>query len=331
MVKKKAALIPKNGRVKLLDRQCAKVSISNQCRWLGLNRSSVYYEPKVLNDMKLSAMRSLDELYLEDPTRGTRRMSDELTHRGFPMGRFATRTLMEIMRLKTIYCRPRTTCIEPADYKYPYLLRNMEITYSNQVWAADITYIPMAKGYMYLFAIMDLKSRLILNWSLSNTMEANWVVGVLKGTVKKYGKPDIINTDQGSQFTSEEWVGYIKSLKKTKISMDGKGRAIDNVFIERFWRTLKYEKIFLQHIGNGQEANRLIHKFMVYYNQRRPHSSLGKQTPLNAYQQANRFNGWKVISSIFHSAPWEGAEKSQNNFPQHQIFNLTLNKYCLRN
>jgi len=288
MVKKKAALIPQKERSKLLDWQDSRVSISNQCRWLGLNRSSMYYQPRKSPEMQLSAMRVLDELYLEDPTRGTRRMSDELSKKGLPIGRFATRTLMTRMRLKTIYCRPRTTCIAAGDYKYPYLLRNITLSHANQVWVADITYIPLAKGYMYLFAIMDLKSRLILNWSLSNTMEASWVVGVLKGAIKKYGKPDIINTDQGSQFTSEEWVDYIKSLKKTKISMDGKGRAIDNVFIERYWRTLKYEKIYLQPIEDGREANRLIHEFVEYYNQKRPHTSLGKQTPIAAYKQANR-------------------------------------------
>jgi putative transposase len=319
MAKKKTALIPQKERMALLDRQDAKIPLSDQCKWLGLNRSSVYYRPKKLPEIQLTAMRNLDQLYLEDPTRGTRRMGDELTKKGIPIGRFATRTLMRRMRLKTIYCRPRTTCIAPADYKYPYLLRNMKICYSNQVWAADITYIPLARGYMYLFAIMDLKSRFILNWSLSNTMEASWVVRVLKGAIEKYGRPEIINTDQGSQFTSEEWVGYIKGLRKTKISMDGKGRAIDNVFIERFWRTLKYEKIHLQPIENGQKANGLIHEFVEYYNHKRAHSSIEKQTPLEAYQQANRFSRMKVIAGIFHGALWEGAEKSQNNFPSNEI------------
>ena len=161
---------------------------------------------------------------------------------------------MQIMRLKTVYCRPRTTVIDPAKYKYPYLLRNLEITRANQVWSLDISYIPMRKGFMYLLAIMDVYSRYILGWSLSNTMEAEWVVDLLRTTVLQHGKPEIINSDQGSQFTSDEYVNYVKSLETVKISMDGKGRAIVNVYIERFWRTIKYDKLYLLELKTGHDV-----------------------------------------------------------------------------
>jgi putative transposase len=169
---------------------------------LGLARSTLYYTPAVKDEKDLLLMKELDRLYLEDPTRGTRRMAKELCKLGHQVGRQHVRTLMRIMRLKTVYCRPRTTLIDPARYKYPYLLRNLDINRPNQVWALDITYVPMKKGYMYLLAIMDIYSRLIVGWSLSNTMEAGWVVNILKTAITKYGKPEIINSDQGSQFTS---------------------------------------------------------------------------------------------------------------------------------
>jgi putative transposase len=158
-------------------------------------------------------------------------MTRELKKKGYKAGRYHVRTLMQIMRLKTVYCKPRTTIIDPAKYKYPYLLRNLDINRSNQVWAMDITYVPMPKGFMYLLAIMDVYSRCIVGWSLSNTMEAEWVVDTLQRTVSTNGKPEIINTDQGSQFTSDEYIDFVKSLETIKISMDGKGRATDNVFM----------------------------------------------------------------------------------------------------
>lgn len=231
-------------------------------------------------------MKELDRLYLEDPTRGTRRMTKELKKKGYKVGRCHVRTLMQTMRLKTVYCRPRTTIIDPAKYKFPYLLRNLEIVNPNQVWALDISYIPMRRGFMYLVAIMDLYSRYIVGWSLSNTMEAQWVVETLKAAIDRHGKPGIINSDQGSQFTSDEYVEYVKSLETVKISMDGKGRAIDNVFIERFFRTIKYEKIYLEHPETGQELHQVCSQFIDYYNERRDHSSIGDVPPINAYRRA---------------------------------------------
>lgn len=199
---------------------------------------------------------------------------------GIRVGRDHTRTLMQRVRIKTVYCRPRTTCMDPASYKYPYLSRNLKIERSNQVWAIDITYIPMERGYLYLVALMDVKSRRILGWSLSNTLDTDWLVSTLRSTVRKYGAPEIINSDQGSQFTSDAYVAYVKSFGSTTISMDGKGRAIDNVFIERFWRTLKYKKIYLVCPWDGHESERNCAEFIEYYNTKRDHSSLGNIPPL---------------------------------------------------
>ena len=213
-------------------------------------------------------------------------MAQELRKKGHKVGRCHVRTLMQIMRLKTVYCRPRTTVIDPARYKYPYLLRNLNIDHSNQVWAMDITYVPMPKGFMYLLAIMDIYSRCILGWSLSNTMEAEWVVDTLKMTINTYRKPEIINTDQGSQFTSDEYIEYVKSLETVRISMDGKGRATDNVFIERFFRTIKYEKIYLEQPETGSELYQVCSQFINYYNEKRDHSSIGNNPPLKVYRNA---------------------------------------------
>lgn len=273
-------------RRSLVERQKGAISICRQCDLLGLSRSTLYYTPAKANPRDLKMMEALDCLYLEDPTRGTRRMRNELHKLGYQVGRCHVRTLMQKMRLKTVYCRPRTTIIDAGKYKYPYLLRNRAIIRPNQAWAIDITYIPMKKGFMYLTAIMDLYSRFIIGWSLSNTMEADWVVRTKKTAIGQYGKPEIINSDQGSQFTSDEYVTYIKSLETVKISMDGKGRATDNAFIERFFRTLKYEKIYLEHPATVVELHQVCSQFIHYYNEKRDHSSIGNIPPINVYRRA---------------------------------------------
>jgi len=278
--------MPLDTRRKMIDRQESPISICHQCELLGVARSSLYYTPSKASNKDLQLMEMLDKLYLEDPTRGTRRMSHELQKKGHKVGRCHVRSLMQIMRLKTVYCRPRTTIIDPSRYKYPYLLRNLEIQKPNHVWSLDISYIPMVRGYMYLLAIMDVYSRCILGWSLSNTMEAEWVVNTLRMTVNKYGRPEIINPDQGSQFTSDEYVDYVKSLETVRISMDGKGRAIDNVYVERFFRTIKYEKIYLERPETGNELYHICSQFIQYYNERRDHSSIGNNPPFIVYQRA---------------------------------------------
>ena len=278
-------MIPLEIRKELIDRGEGG-SICRQCDLLGIARSTLYYTPSKAKDQDLRIMEELDRLYLEDPTRGTRRMTKELRKMGYQVGRCHVRRLMQIMRLKTVYCRPRTTVIDAAKYKYPYLLRNLDIVRPNQVWALDISYIPMSRGFMYLVAIMDLYSRYIVGWSLSNTMEAQWVVDTLKVAIGQYGKPGIINSDQGSQFTSDEYVDYVKSLETVKISMDGKGRATDNAHVERFFRTIKYEKIYLEHPETGQQLHQVCSQFIHYYNERRDHSSIGDNPPILVYQAA---------------------------------------------
>lgn len=279
-------MIPLSMRKEMVDKEQGSISICHQCELLGIARSTLYYTPSTRVGEDLVLMEELDRLYLEDPTKGTRRMAKELRKLGHKAGRHHVRTLMRIMRMKTVYCRPRTTVIDSARYKYPYLLRNLPIKRPNQVWALDITYVPMRRGFMYLLAIMDVYSRLIVGWSLSNTMEAKWVVDTLKTSISRYGKPEIINSDQGSQFTSDEYVDYVKSLETVKISMDSKGRAIDNVFIERFFRTIKYEKIYLYHPETGNELHEVCSQFINYYNQRRDHSSIGDVPPIKAYRRA---------------------------------------------
>jgi len=262
------------------------LSVEKQCHLLDISRSTYYYKSQQVGDRDLTIMTALDKLYLEDPTRGTRRMCDELQKLSYNIGRHHTRTLMQLMRIKTVYCRPRATVITPGDYKYPYLLRNLAINRVNQVWAIDITYIPMRRGYMYLFVVIDVFSRFVVGWSVSSTMETTWIIQTLRQAIKQYGIPEIINSDQGSQFTSKEYVEYVKSMNTCKISMDGKGRAIDNVYVERFFRTIKYEKLYLIHLEDGQDVLKVCDDFIQYYNYRRDHSSLQKRTPEYVYRSA---------------------------------------------
>lgn len=272
-------------RKALIDSDFVDLGVTEQCNLLGLPRSTFYYRPVSASQQDLAAMRALDELYQEDPTRGTRRMSNELQKLGFDIGRDRTRRLMQRMRMKTIYCRPRTTVCCPAKYKFPYLLRNLKINRPNQVWALDISYIPMDRGYMFLLVIIDWHSRAVVGWSLSNTMEASWVVETLDFAIQRHGKPEIINSDQGSQFTSDEYVAFVKG-QGIQISMDGKGRAIDNVIVERFFRTIKYDKLYLESLETGADVQRACHEFIQYYNHKRDHSSIGNQPPMVFYKLA---------------------------------------------
>ena len=272
-------------RKALINSGFVELGVAEQCALLGLPRSTFYYRPVPASQQDLAAMRALDELYQEDPTRGTRRMSNELQKQGFDIGRDRTRRLMQRMRMKTIYCRPRTTVCDPAKYKFPYLLRNLEINRPNQVWALDISYIPMERGYMFLLVIIDWHSRAVVGWSLSNTMEASWVVETLDFAIQRHGKPEIINSDQGSQFASDEYVAFVKG-QGIQISMDGKGRAIDNVIVERFFRTIKYDKLYLESLETGADVQRACNEFIQYYNHKRDHSSIGNQPPMVFYKLA---------------------------------------------
>jgi putative transposase len=286
MVKKKATMRPLSEKRKMIDTSGEGLTIEEQCNLIELPRSTYYYSNTGVSSRDLELMRKMDEMYLEDPTRGTRRYSAELSAEGYQIGRDHTRTLMRLMGIAAIYPKPRTTVIDKAKYKYPYLLRNLPIVRNNQVWEIDISYIPMRYGFMYLVAIIDVHSRFIVGWDISNTMESSWVAKTVKKAIGQFGKPEIINSDQGTQFTSEVYIDYIKSMETIKISMDGKGRATDNAFIERFFRTIKYDRLYLNPSRDGHELFAECEDFINYYNQRRSHSSLGKVAPAKVYKRA---------------------------------------------
>lgn len=270
----------------MIDSQDTGFTIEEQCAMIQLSRSTFYYANTGVSTRDLELMRKMDKMYLEDPTRGTRRYSAELSAEGHKLGRDHARTLMVLMGIAAIYPKPRTTVIDKTKYKFPYLLRNLSINRCNQVWEIDISYIPMRYGFMYLAAIIDVNSRFIVGWDISNTMEASWVVKTIKYAIEKHGRPEIINSDQGTQFTSEIYVDYLKSLETVKISMDGKGRATDNAFIERFFRTIKHDRLYLNPSRDGHELFSECEDFINYYNQRRSHSSLGRIAPALVYKQA---------------------------------------------
>lgn len=278
-------MIPVDQRKNLVSED-ESLSLVRQCELLTIPRSSFYYKPTGHDPECLRIMRIMDEMYLEDPTRGTRRYVDDLALKGIHIGRDKARSLMRLMGIAAIYPKPRTTVIDPGKYKYPYLLRGLKIDRPNQVWQIDISYIPMATGFMYLFAVIDVYSRYIIGWSTSNSMDATWVVSTLKDIIRIYGTPEIINSDQGCQFTSDEYIGFIKSQESIKISMDGKGRATDNVYIERFFRTIKYDKIYLEPPVDGMHLYSMCEEFINFYNHKRSHSSIGKVPPIKAYKRA---------------------------------------------
>ncbi len=285
MVKKKGLMIPLKQRKGLVNKEDPDFSVSQQCEILSIHRSALYYKPKEVSKKDMQIMELMDRMYQEDPTRGTRRYCADLALEGIKIGRDKARSLMRIMCIMAVYCKARTTVIDPGKYKYPYLLRNRIIDRPNQAWGIDISYIPMKNGFMYLCAIIDLHSRYIVGWSISNSMEAAWVVQTVQEAIRNYGKPDIINSDQGVQFTSNEYVNYIKSLRTVKISMDGKGRATDNAQIERWFRTIKYDKIYLNPPGDGLHLYQLCDEFISYYNNRRSHSQIGKVPPVFLYRK----------------------------------------------
>jgi putative transposase len=244
----------------------------------------LYYQPKGESAENLGFMALIDKQFLETPWYGSRQMARYMQRHGHKCGRHRVRRLMRLMRLVPIYQTPNTSKKHPQHKVYPYLLRKLPITKPNQVWCVDITYIPMQRGFLYLVAIMDWYSRKVLSWRLSNSMEADFCVEALKEAVAKYGKPEIMNSDQGSQFTGFEWIQALKDAD-VKISMDGKGRWIDNRMIERLWRSLKYECIYLNAFETGSQARTGIGKWMAYYNAERPHSTHGILTPGEAYER----------------------------------------------
>jgi putative transposase len=256
--------------------------ITKQAEALNISRGSVYYLPRPVSEADLTIMRRLDRLHLEFPFAGSRMLRGLLAAEGCKIGRRHVKTLMRRMGIEALYRRPRTTKPEPGHKIYPYLLRGIEITQPNQVWAMDITYIPMARGFVYLTVVLDWFSRRVLSWRLSITMEAAFCVEALEDALARHGKPEIFNTDQGSQFTGAAFTGVLIKYG-IAISMDGKGAWRDNVFVERLWRSVKYEEVYLKAYGNVSEARTSIGCYLDFYNRRRPHSSLDGTTPDHAY------------------------------------------------
>jgi len=258
------------------------LSITKQCHLLSISRNSVYYTPTGENPLNLKLMELIDEAFVDSPWYGSRQMARHLRREGYNVGRKRIRRLMRNMGLHPIYQEPKTSVPNPEHKIYPYLLRNLEITRVNQVWCTDITYIRMQKGFLYLVAVMDWHSRKVLSWRLSNTMDTDFCIAALEEAIEKYGTPEIFNTDQGSQFTSHGFTDVLKQ-NNIRISMDGRGRWMDNVFIERLWRSLKYECVYLHAFESGSDAKRKIDNWMEYYNTKRPHSTFGDKTPFEVY------------------------------------------------
>jgi putative transposase len=258
------------------------LSITKQAKALGISRGSVYYLPRPVPAADLAIMRRMDELHLEFPFAGSRMLRDLLNQEGTQIGRRHVATLMKRMGIEALYRKPNTSKPAPGHKVYPYLLRGMAIDRPNQVWAMDITYIPMARGFVYLAAVVDLFSRRVLSWRVSITLEAAFCIEALEDALARHGRPEIFNTDQGSQFTSS---GFTDVLVKNgiAISMDGKGSWRDNVFVERLWRSIKYEEVYLRAYDTVSEARASIGRYLAFYNGRRPHSSLDRQTPDQAY------------------------------------------------
>jgi len=265
----------------MIDRK-HRLSLSRQARVLGISRGSLYYQPRPVSLDALALMRRIDELHLDYPFAGSRMLQGLLVGEGYKVGRLHVRTLMKRMGIEAIYRRPNTSKPEPGHKIYPYLLRKLPVTRPNQVWATDITYIPMARGFVYLVAVVDWFSRRVLSWRLSITLEVDFCIEALEEALAQHGKPDIFNTDQGSQFTSQAFTQILKDAK-IAISMDGKGAWRDNVFVERLWRTIKYEEVYLHAYQNVPEARAAIGKYLGFYNTKRPHSSLDRQTPDQVY------------------------------------------------
>ena len=266
----------------MIDRE-HELPVVRQCELLALAHSTAYYRPLPMSEADLTLMRRIDELHLKWPFLGARRLRDLLQKEGFQAGRKHVATLMGKMGIAALYRKPKTSAPGTGHRIYPYLLRKLVIDRPNQVWATDITYIPMAKGFLYLVAIMDWASRRVLAWRTSNTLTTDFCVEALQEALTKYGSPEIFNTDQGSQFTSVEFTRVLES-RDIRISMDGKGRWIDNVFVERLWRNVKYEEVYLHAYGSIAEANRHLGIYFDFYNRIRPHQSLEKRmTPDTAY------------------------------------------------
>ena len=265
----------------MIDRQ-HPLPVAQQCQLLEIARSSVYYVPQPVSAADLALMHQIDELHLQYPFAGSRMLRDILRLAGVSIGRKHVATLMRRIGIEALYQRPRTTTPHPGHKVFPYLLRNRQITAPNQAWAMDITYIPMRRGFVYLAAVLDWASRRVLAWQLSNSMTVDFCLDAVETTIRDYGVPEILNTDQGSQFTGTDFVELVQQ-HGIQISMDGKGSWRDNVFVERLWKSLKFEEVYLHAYDSVAEARQGLQRYFSFYNQRRPHSSLDGRTPDMVY------------------------------------------------
>jgi putative transposase len=265
----------------MIDRN-AKLSLSRQAMVLGISRGSIYYQPQPVGEADLKLMHRIDQLHMEFPFAGSRMLKGLLVQEGHTVGRLHVATLMKRMGIEALYRKPNTSKPTPGHKVYPYLLRNLTITRPNHVWAMDITYIPMARGFIYLAAVVDWATRRVLSWRVSITLDAGFCIEALEEALAKYGQPEIFNSDQGSQFTSTDFIKVL-AARQIKISMDGKGAWRDNVFVERLWRSIKYEEVYLRAYSSVSEARTGIGRYIGFYNGRRPHSSLDGRTPDQAY------------------------------------------------
>jgi putative transposase len=280
----------------LVEPEHSQLSIARQCALVSIGRSTFYRAAAPETAENLALMRLLDEQFLETPWYGTRQMARHLCRLGHVIGRKRVRRLMAKMGLAAIYQRPRTTIPHPEHRIYPYLLRNLVIGRPNQVWCTDITYIPMRRGFLYLVAVMDWSTRRVLSWRLSNTMDVEFCIEALEEALARFGHPEIFNSDQGSQFTSPRFTELLTEAG-VRISMDGRGRWMDNVFIERLWRSLKYECVYLHAFETGSELRAGLARWFSYYNGRRPHSSLCGLTPDEAYEAIEGGNETKRLAA----------------------------------
>jgi putative transposase len=274
----------KERRRALVVRRHPKLSVVRQCALLGVGRSGLYYRPQGPSPEDLALMKVIDQRYLDTPFYGSRRMAVRLNKEGHCVNRKRVRRLMRLMGLSAIYRRPRTSTPAPGHRVYPYLLRGKQVTRPNQVWATDITYIPMARGFLYLVAVMDWYSRYVLSWRLSNTLDTMFCQEALEDALRQ-GRPEIFNTDQGAQFTSDAFTGLLEE-HGVKISMDGKGRWMDNIFVERLWRSVKYEEVYLKGYKDGRAARTGISDYIRFYNNERPHQALAYRTPAEVFRTA---------------------------------------------
>ena len=314
-------------RLAMIARPHPQFSITTQCVLLKVPRSTLYYQPQPVSDDDLALMRRIDEIYMKWPFYGSRRMVAQLRGEGYDVNRKRVQRLMRLMGIETIYQRPNTSRKHPGHKIYPYLLMNLVIDRANQVWCADITYIPMAHGFVYLVAVMDWFSRRVLAWRVSITLDTDFCVEALQDAINCYGKPDIFNTDQGVQFTAAAFI-TILSAQGVAISMDGKGRFLDNIFIERLWRSLKYEEVFIKAYASVAQARAGIGAWLVFYNNERKHQSLGYRTPADIFAVSQPC-GYVHNASALHTSPQDHQQQQTERNSHDAINRVASNPDCL--